>query len=73
MQGRWTIQGMRNCGHIVRGDALPDVGQRVPVVPCDDAAIERGAAGADALLATKPGASSIEIAEAVVRAAGEAP
>lgn len=67
MQGRWTIQGMRNYGHVVRGDDLPDVGQRVPVVPCDDAAIER------AMRAIPMAGDRRAIAEAVLRAAGETP
>jgi hypothetical protein len=80
MEGRWTI---RVCACTVasvkdRGPALPAPCERerlireVAVVPCDDAAVERGAAAVRrvSLMFARDGIDR-ELALAVLRAAGE--
>ena len=68
MQGRWTLMGCP-LGRIVvtDGPSTLGIGEEVPVVPCNDAAIER------AMRAIPMAGDRRDIAEAVLRAAGETP
>jgi hypothetical protein len=71
MEGRWTIY-RDGAAQVVVG---PDADGEVPVVPCDDAAIERGVNalrdryGRD----WKPERQAREDVLVILRAAGEAP
>lgn len=80
MEGRWTIRwqpfkyGMG--GYKVGGREPWPTEKPTPVVPCDDAAVERAAkAVSDGWAIDEPDAprTAREIAEAVLRAAGETP
>jgi len=73
MEGRWTIH-KRGWGHLVAPTDLTDVEPGSwPVVPCDDAAIERAAAKLRELGVCELGRASSRVAEAVLRAAGQTP
>jgi hypothetical protein len=69
MEGRWTI-----CNDYVDGIGVkgPRTDRWEPVVPCDDAAINRAS---DFLLSTSDwrDMGPTEVAELVLRAAGETP
>lgn len=77
VQGRWTIgggyDGARHAVFVFDGPQIPPC-QHLPVVPCDDAAVERSM---NALRAWYPSYfagrdhKAREVAEAVLRAAGE--
>jgi hypothetical protein len=72
VQGPWTIQGTGNeiigkQNVTVDGPQLP-IGRRVPVVPCDEAAVERAAKAIRE--ADVRGARDVDIARAALRAAG---
>jgi hypothetical protein len=81
MEGRWTIRWDPDfgLGAFRVGGTRPFPVDRVPVVPCDDAAVERAAR---VLIKSTPAwlldytargdaAAARDIAEAVLRAAGE--
>jgi hypothetical protein len=76
MEGRWNLCA-GSTGDLWTlapddvGDDLPDGYVLVPVVPCDDAAIERGVAKLRTLVPFDQ--DHRELAEAVLRAAGETP
>jgi len=85
MEGRWTIRLVPTLdgGHRVAADG-PLLTEPVPVVPCDDAAIERGSQALYEMGRGKdwPGVlnglpvshvGTREVARAVLRAAGETP
>lgn len=81
MEGRWVLEGVPDgkWPMVQRGPWLGDR-VRVPVVPCDDAAIERAAQGlADAVQSVNGrGRGAVadhhyEWVRAVFRAAGETP
>lgn len=65
MEGRWTIYGWSASGPFVLGK------HAVPVVPCDDAAVERALAALSAMGYALPEARVI--VTSVLRAAGETP
>jgi len=67
MEGRWTITKRNDDVRFIGGPGA----QEVPVVPCDDAAIERAARALSAGM--EPTAIEREQAVAVLRAAGETP
>ena len=68
MEGRWTIW---KAGLKCKAIAGPNC-DGVPVVPCDDAAIERAERAVMALPEWDVG-DPRQVAEAVLRAAGETP
>lgn len=75
MKGRWTICQGRGDLVIVHGYDGPD---GVPVVPCDDAAVERAAKAARDAYHEAVDKHLLKelwprVAEAVLRAAGETP
>lgn len=78
MEGRWTIYPAWPVGSRATVDG-PERAEKVPVVPCDDEAIERAARGASAAATADPFVGEIpfmaarRIAEAALRAAGETP
>jgi hypothetical protein len=57
------LHGSRERCFVCGGDV-----EQIPMVPCDDAAVRRGAKAVEELL--EGAASWVEIAEAVLRAAG---
>lgn len=70
MEGRWTLYGADDAGFTYyQGKTTPE--GRVPVVPCDDAAVERGAMR----VISEHGLShslALLVATDVLKAAGEA-
>jgi hypothetical protein len=81
MEGRWTIKPERltgvNGGSVILSVAYgPVVEVATPVVPCDDAAVERAAAYLRSISLNDPPhfhGDRRSLAEAVLRAAGESP
>lgn len=82
MKGRWTIYYIAGAGAVVDGPSV-EPRERVPVVPCNDAAIERAArALCDEGIRALDGTYStwerhadgfLAMAERALRAAGETP
>lgn len=75
MDGRWTLDVCKICGRnclggfqCSRGHGIRHVG-KVPVVPCDDAALERAADEIERLMTDKTVWNVREAAERVLRAA----
>lgn len=70
IEGRWTIFVCTGCGEATgRHKGCDALREATPVVPCDEAAVERAVRA----LANRGVLSHHEVAEIVLRAAGEQP
>lgn len=76
MQGRWTLTGGEVLDVVTQGPSLK-FDEDVPVVPCDDAAIERAAQAAVEFDEDGPSVPNMDwyrdMARAMFHAAGETP
>lgn len=70
MEGRWTIAKASDWERW-EVSGLDTAGEEVPVVPCDDAAIERAAEEVERLMTDKSVWNVREAAERVLLAAGK--